>query len=98
VIGLCPYPDLCIDLRWDRWAGFQEHLRRLRSRFFDLIIPSYLHAVLCYVRPPLIARMTRAAMLDVLGEVRPAPRSQGHLRGGVLLRHALLHAAVPVSP
>src|SRR6266516_2692623 len=45
----------------------------------------------------LIARMTRAAMLDVLGEdyVRTA-RAKGISETGVLLHHALRNAAVPV--
>ena len=46
---------------------------------------------------PLIARMTRAAMLDVLGEdyVRTA-RAKGINEVAVMMRHALRNAAVPV--
>jgi peptide/nickel transport system permease protein len=46
---------------------------------------------------PFFERMTRAAMLDVLGEdyVRTA-RAKGISESGVLLRHALRNAAVPV--
>ena len=52
---------------------------------------------LSFIYVALIARMTRAAMLDVLGEdyVRTA-RAKGIGEWGVLLRHALRNAAVPV--
>ena len=53
--------------------------------------------VLISILAPLIARMTRAAMLDVLGEdyIRTA-RAKGIGEIAVLLRHGLRNAAVPV--
>jgi len=52
---------------------------------------------LSFIYVALIARMTRASMLDVLGEdyVRTA-RAKGIAEAAVLFRHALRNAAVPV--
>ncbi len=63
--------------------------------FFErIVLPT---CTLSFIYVALIARMTRAAMLDVLGEdyVRTA-RAKGINESGVLLRHALRNAAVPV--
>ncbi len=63
--------------------------------FFErIILPT---CTLSFIYVALIARMTRASMLDVLGEdyVRTA-RAKGINETGVLLRHALRNAAVPV--
>ncbi len=59
-----------------------------------IILPTF---TLSFIYVALIARMTRAAMLDVLGEdyVRTA-RAKGINEVAVLLRHALRNAAVPV--
>src|ERR1700710_1627641 len=69
------------------FAGFGPFLERI-------ILPT---CTLAFIYIALIARMTRAAMLDVLGEdyVRTA-RAKGISESGVLLRHALRNAAVPV--
>ncbi len=68
-------------------AGFGPFLERI-------ILPTF---TLSFIYVALIARMTRAAMLDVLGEdyVRTA-RAKGINESAVLLRHALRNAAVPV--
>src|ERR1700690_1735437 len=68
-------------------VGFGPFLERI-------ILPT---CALSFIYVALIARMTRAAMLDVLGEdyVRTA-RGKGISESGVLLRHALGNAAVPV--
>ncbi|SEC43319.1 ABC transporter permease [Bradyrhizobium erythrophlei] len=62
--------------------------------FQRIILPT---CTLSFIYVALIARMTRASMLDVLGEdyVRTA-RAKGIGETGVLLRHALRNAAVPV--
>src|SRR5258708_4908038 len=59
-----------------------------------IILPTF---SLSFIYVALIARMTRASMLDVLGEdyVRTA-RAKGSNESGVLLRLALRNAAVPV--
>jgi len=59
-----------------------------------LVLPTL---TLSFVYVALIARMTRASMLDVLGEdyIRTA-RAKGIAEIAVLLRHGLRNAAVPV--
>ena len=69
--------------------------RPLRPKFgFLTSTPIIAAATICLA---LIARMTRAAMLDVLGEdfIRTA-RAKGIGEIAVLLRHGLRNAAVPV--
>src|SRR5882724_9867412 len=82
-------------------VGFSVPVQGFRSisagfgPFFErIILPT---CTLSFIYVALIARMTRAAMLDVLGEdyVRTA-RAKGINESGVLLRHALRNAAVPV--
>lgn len=67
--------------------GFDDFLRRA-------ILPAFTLATI-YVA--LIARMTRASMLEVLGEdyIRTA-RAKGARERTVLFRHALRNAAVPI--
>ena len=91
---LCADPDFRHRPALAAGAGFQEHHRGLRP------VPRTHHPAdltLSFIYVALIARMTRAAMLDVLGEdyVRTA-RAKGIGETGVLLRHALRNAAVPV--
>jgi peptide/nickel transport system permease protein len=61
---------------------------------YQLALPS---VTLSVVYIALIARITRASMLEVLGEdyVRTA-RAKGLGEAAVLLRHALANAAVPI--
>ena len=61
---------------------------------YRLILPSLTLSVI-YIA--LIARMTRASMLEVLSEdyVRTA-RAKGQIERKVLFRHALRNAAVPI--
>jgi peptide/nickel transport system permease protein len=94
VIGYVLIQIFAIDLRWVPVQGFQSISKGFGLFFPRIILPT---VSLSFIYIALIARMTRAAMLDVLGEdyVRTA-RAKGIAETGVLLRHALRNAAVPV--
>jgi peptide/nickel transport system permease protein len=94
VIGYVLIQIFAIDLRWVPVQGFQSISKGFGPFFQRLILPT---VTLSFIYVALIARMTRASMLDVLGEdyVRTA-RAKGIGEAGVLLRHALRNAAVPV--
>src|SRR5215470_12420591 len=83
VVGYVLIEIFAIDLRWVPVQGFER-----------IVLPA---CALSFIYIALIARMTRAAMLDVLGEdyVRTA-RAKGISEVAVMLRHALRNAAVPV--
>ena len=85
-----------ISLKW-RWLpvqGYKELSLGLWPWLSHLILPS-LALGLAYVA--LIARITRASMLDVLAEdyMRTA-RAKGVGRSSMLMKHALKNAAVPI--
>ena len=94
VIGYVLIQIFAIELRWLPVQGFRTLSKGFGPFFERMILPSL---ALSFIYIALIARMTRAAMLDVLGEdyVRTA-RAKGINEGGVLVRHALRNAAVPV--
>ena len=94
VIGYVLIQVFAIDLRWVPVQGFRSIFDGFGPFFERIILPT---CTLSFIYVALIARMTRAAMLDVLGEdyVRTA-RAKGINETGVLLRHALRNAAVPV--
>ena len=94
VIGYVLIQVFAIDLRWLPVQGFRSLSRGLVPFAERLVLPTL---ALSFIYVALIARMTRAAMLDVLDEeyVRTA-RAKGIGETGVLLRHALRNAAVPV--
>jgi peptide/nickel transport system permease protein len=94
VIGYVLIQVFAIDLRWLPVQGFKSISSGLGPFFQRLVLPTL---TLSFIYVALIARMTRAAMLDVLGEdyVRTA-RAKGIGETAVLLRHALRNAAVPV--
>ena len=94
VIGYVLIQVFAIDLRWLPVQGFKSIGAGLGPFLERIILPT---CTLSFIYVALIARMTRAAMLDVLGEdyVRTA-RAKGISESGVLLRHALRNAAVPV--
>lgn len=94
VIGYVLIQTFAIDLRWLPVQGYRSLSAGFGPFFERLILPTL---TLSFIYIALIARMTRAAMLDVLGEdyVRTA-RAKGINETGVLLRHALRNAAVPV--
>src|SRR6202007_1561097 len=83
-----------IDLRWMPVQGFRSITSGFGPFFERIILPTL---ALSFIYIALIARMTRASMLDVLGEdyVRTA-RAKGIGEVAVLFRHALRNAAVPV--
>ncbi|WP_158972233.1 ABC transporter permease [Chachezhania sediminis] len=83
-----------IDLRWLPVQGFAPLSRGLGPFLSHAILPS---VVLSVIYVALIARMTRAAMLDVIHEdfVRTA-RAKGCTEPRVLFRHALRNAAIPI--
>ena len=94
VIGYVLIQIFAIDLRWVPVQGFRSVTAGFGPFFERIILPT---CTLSFIYVALIARMTRASMLDVLGEdyVRTA-RAKGIGEAGVLLRHALRNAAVPV--
>lgn len=94
VIGYMLIKVFALDLRWLPVQGFKSLSTGFGQFFERLILPT---CTLSFIYIALIARMTRAAMLDVLGEdfVRTA-RAKGVSEVAVLLRHALRNAAVPV--
>jgi peptide/nickel transport system permease protein len=94
VIGYVLIQMFAINLRWVPVQGFKSISAGFGPFFERIILPT---CALSFIYVALIARMTRAAMLDVLGEdfVRTA-RAKGIGEVSVLLRHALRNAAVPV--
>jgi peptide/nickel transport system permease protein len=94
VIGYVLIQLFAIDLRWLPVQGFKSLSSGFGPFFERLILPTL---TLSFIYVALIARMTRAAMLDVLGEdyIRTA-RAKGIGEIAVLLRHGLRNAAVPV--
>ena len=94
VIGYVLIQVFAIDLRWLPVQGFKSIASGFGPFFERLLLPTL---TLSFIYVALIARMTRAATLDVLGEdyVRTA-RAKGLGELAVLLRHALRNAAVPV--
>ena len=94
VIGYVLIQVFAIDLRWLPVQGFKSIFSGFGPFFERAILPTL---SLSFIYVALIARMTRASMLDVLGEdyVRTA-RAKGIGEIPVLFRHALRNAAVPV--
>jgi peptide/nickel transport system permease protein len=84
-----------IELEWLPVQGYRPIGEGLWEWARHLVLPS---AALGTVYIALIARMTRASMLDVLAQdyVRTA-QAKGLAPGAVLLRHALKNAAVPIA-
>tara|TARA_R110002020_G_scaffold176756_29_gene369356 strand:- start:1895 stop:2836 length:942 start_codon:yes stop_codon:yes gene_type:complete len=94
VIGYIFIQIFAIELRWLPVQGYVAPGENFGKFFLRAIMPSLTLATI-YVA--LIARMTRASMLEVLGEdyVRTA-RAKGVRENVVLFRHALRNAAVPI--
>jgi peptide/nickel transport system permease protein len=94
VIGYVLIQIFAIDLHWLPVQGYRSIAGGFGPFLERLILPTL---TLSFIYVALIARMTRASMLDVLGEdyVRTA-RAKGINEAGVLLRHGLRNAAVPV--
>jgi len=94
VIGYVLIQIFAIDLRWLPVQGFKSITAGFGPFLERIILPTL---TLSFIYIALIARMTRAAMLDVMGEdfIRTA-RAKGIGEASVLLRHGLRNAAVPV--
>ena len=94
VIGYVLIQIFAIDLRWLPVQGFKSITAGFGPFLERIILPTL---TLSFIYIALIARMTRAAMLDVLGDdyIRTA-RAKGISEAAVLLRHGLRNAAVPV--
>ena len=94
VIGYVLIQLFAIDVRWLPVQGYKSIAGGFGPFFERLVLPT---VSLSFIYVALIARMTRASMLDVLGEdyVRTA-RAKGLGEIAVLFRHALRNAAVPV--
>jgi len=94
VIGYLLVQVFALDLHWLPVQGFRSITKGLVPFAERAALPTL---ALSFIYIALIARMTRASMLDVLGEdyVRTA-RAKGLGEPSVLLRHALRNAAVPV--
>ena len=94
VVGYVLVQIFAIDLRWVPVQGFRSISKGFGPFFERAVLPTL---ALSFIYIALIARMTRASMLDVLGEdyVRTA-RAKGIAERSVLMKHALRNAAVPV--
>ncbi|WP_188851673.1 ABC transporter permease [Aureimonas glaciei] len=94
VIGYILIQIFALDLKWLPVQGFRSVFEGFGPFLQRAILPAL---TLASIYIALIARMTRAAMLDVLGEdyVRTA-RAKGLDERKVLFRHALRNAAVPI--
>ncbi len=94
VVGYMLVYVFAIQLRWVPVQGYQSIFDGVWPWLHRLILPSVALG-LAYVA--LIARITRASMLEVLAEdyIRTA-NAKGVGTGRMLLRHALKNAAVPI--
>jgi peptide/nickel transport system permease protein len=83
-----------MQLGWLPVQGYKRLSEGLGAWLYQLVLPSITLSVI-YIA--LIARVTRASVLETLGEdyIRTA-RAKGLPETKVLLRHALANAAVPI--
>ena len=94
VIGYLLIQVFAIELRWVPVQGYSDPSDGVGAFLSRAVLPALTLATI-YIA--LIARMTRASMLEVLGEdyIRTA-RAKGVRENAVLFRHALGNAAVPI--
>src|ERR1700741_3925314 len=91
VIGYVLIEVFAIDLRWLPVQGFRSISAGFGPFIERLVLPTL---TLSFIYVALIARMTRASMLAVLGEAYICTaRAKGIGEIAVLLRHGLRHAA-----
>jgi len=83
-----------IELRWLPVQGYRPLSEGVGQTLRSIVLPAF---ALGMVYMALIARITRASMLEVLSEdyIRTA-RAKGSSTRALLLRHALKNAAVPI--
>lgn len=93
-LGLMLIFGFAVDLRWFPAGGYVPLTQNVAGWLRALALPAFTLAV---VQVGFIARMTRAAMLDVLHQdfIRTAD-AKGLPRGLVLVRHGLPNALVPI--
>lgn len=94
LIGYLLIYFFAIELRWLPVQGYRPLSQGMFQTLRSITLPAI---ALGMVYTALIARITRASMLEVLSEdyIRTA-RAKGVATPGVLLRHALKNAAVPI--
>lgn len=94
VIGYLMIYVFAITLGWFPVQGYQPLSQGFGGYVQRLVLPSLTLSVI-YIA--LIARMTRASVLEVLSEdyIRTA-RAKGQVERKILFRHALKNAAVPI--
>jgi len=94
VLGYLLIWIFAVELRWLPVQGFASLREGLWPFLERIILPA---SALSVIYIALIARITRASVLDVLGEdyIRTA-RAKGVAEAVVMLRHALRNAAVPI--
>jgi peptide/nickel transport system permease protein len=94
VVGYLLAYIFALQLDWLPAQGYTPIAQGLWPWFESLVLPAI---ALGFVYIALIARTTRAAMLEVLSQdyVRTA-RAKGLGEGGILFMHALKNAAVPI--
>lgn len=94
LMGLVLIYVFAVELRWFPVGGYVPLGRDIVDALRHLIMPCF---TLGFIWAALVARMTRATMLDVLGNdyIRTA-RSKGLGEGVVIWKHALRTAASPI--
>jgi len=94
LIGYLLIYVFAIQLRWLPVQGYRPLALGIHETARSIVLPA---TALGMVYMALIARITRASMLEVLSEdfIRTA-HAKGVATRGVLLRHALKNAAVPI--
>jgi peptide/nickel transport system permease protein len=94
VIGYVLITVFALELKWLPVQGFRSISDGLGPFAQRIVLPAL---TLSSVYVALVARMTRASMLEVLGEdyIRTA-RAKGLAEGHVLFRHALRNAMIPI--
>jgi peptide/nickel transport system permease protein len=94
VVGYILIYVFAVKINWLPVQGYRRIGENPSDWLVHLILPSFTLAVI-YVA--LIARMTRASVIEVLGEdyIRTA-RAKGLTTRTILVRHALRNAAIPI--
>jgi len=94
VIGYVLITVFALDLKWLPVQGFRSIADGIGPFAQRIVLPAL---TLSSVYVALVARMTRASMLEVLGEdyIRTA-RAKGLAETHVLFRHALRNAMIPI--
>ena len=95
VIGYLLIYVFAVKLRWFPVQGYKSLADGIGPSIASITLPSI---ALAFVFAALIARVTRAAMLEALSQnyIRTA-RSKGLSRARILIVHALKNAAIPVA-